>query len=379
MKKIIASLGLLLIAQVQANFTDENQIPDWASYPIKKLVERNIISGNSDGSFRPYDSINRAEFCKILVNTTNAKKYIPIEPNFTDVKSDDWFFNYVETAKHYGWLNGYDDGTFRPGNKINRAEVAKILTNAFNFEALNTDKDKNWYDRFVRVLRNEKLFPYNTNEETFEASIFPSRSEIIEQIFRFMKKTGKFSSYELEDETNSNSDTEETSSNNPPAYNYTESNNNSNTPVSTTAGTLNISKKAGGLKKIEVSSAQKEIKALELYFEAKNNPVEISSLQFRRIGNGTYSDFLNAWIEIDGSIVSSKIIIDNDLITIPFNSSFKLSANSKKLITLKINLSGSGKEGNSSRLVLYLPEWISANTNKKIGFFPFGGTDLEIR
>lgn len=378
MKKILASFALLLITTANASFSDEAQIPDWASYPIKKLVERNIISGNSDGSFRPYDSINRAEFCKILVNTTEVKKYIPIEPSFSDVEGDDWFFDYIETAKHYGWLNGYDDGTFRPGNKINRAEVAKILTNAFEFEALKTDKDQHWYDGFVRVLRNEKLFPYNTNEETFEATTFPNRSEIIEQIFRFMKKTGKFSSYELEDEVSTSSSTE-TSSNNPPTYNYTESSTTSNTQISATAGTLNVSKKSGGLKKIEVSSAQKNIKALELYFEAKNNPVEISSLQFRRIGNGASSDFLKAWIEIDGSVVSSNIIIDNDLIKIPFKSTFKLSANAKKLVTLNVNLSGSGKTGNSSRLVLYLPEWISANTDKKIGFFPFGGIDLDIK
>lgn len=378
MKKIIAFIGLFLICQTQAEFTDQNEIPEWAAYPIKKLVEKNIISGNTDGSFRPYDSINRAEFCKILVNTTGVKKYIPIEPSFSDVITDDWFFDYVETAKYHKWLEGYEDGTFRPGNKINRAEASKILVNAFGFEPLNTDKDENWYDKFVRVLRNEKLFPYNINDETFSPEIYPSRSEIVEQIFRFMKKTGKFSSYDLEDEETET--TEEETTENTSTYTYTDNDTPSTTiPVSQTAGTLNVSKKAGGLKKIEVSSAQKEVKGLELYFEATKNPVEIAALQFRRIGNGLYSDFLNAWIEIDGEVLSSEIIIDNDLINIPLKENYKISKNEKKLITLKINLSGSGKEGNSSRFVLYLPEWISADTDKKIGFFPFGGVDLEIK
>ncbi|MCK5460469.1 S-layer homology domain-containing protein [Candidatus Gracilibacteria bacterium] len=385
MKKISLFLCLLFIHPVSAYFSDEEQIPKWATFSIKKLVERNIISGNADGTFRPDNEINRAEFCKILVTATNAQKYIPLNSSFSDIETDDWFFSYTETAKYHGWLSGYPDGTFRPGSKINRAETAKILSNAFGFNSSEEDTDKNWYDKFTRVLKNKSLFPYNTDDDSFTPNHHPSRSEIVEQIFRFMKKTGKFSSYELKD-TLSSIDTDETNipeketTQTTETFIYTEENSDSPVPqMAQNPGTLNIAKISGGLKIIPVSSAQQEVSALKLSFKADKNPVKISELQIRRIGNGLYSDFLYAWVEIDGTMVSQKILIDNDIIKIPFDEIYTIKVGEKKEIHFKINLSGKGIKGNSSRFVLYLPEWISANTDKKVGFFPFGGVDLEIR
>lgn len=383
MKKLALLLCLLFINPVNASFSDEGAIPSWAAYPIKKLVERNIISGNADGTFRPDNEINRAEFCKILVTATNAQSYVPLNSSFSDIQTDDWFFRYVETAKYRGWLAGYPDGTFRPGSKINRAEVAKILSNAFGFESTDSDTDTHWYDKFAQTLKNKDLFPYDTDEASFEPDHRPSRAEIAEQIYRFMKKTGRFSSYDLADEPSAMSEkasqTEETTQT-PQTYVYREETPLSPAPeMAQNPGTLNIAKVSGGLKIIQVSSAQQEVNALKLTFQANNNPVEISELQIRRIGKGLYSDFLSAWIEIDGTIVSQKILIDNDLIKIPFDKTYTLGVGQKKEIRFKIDLSGKGEKGNSSRFVLYLPEWISADTDKKVGFFPFGGVDLEIR
>ena len=235
------------------------------------------------------------------------------------------------------------------------------------------------------MLKNKSLFPYNTDDDSFTPNHHPSRSEIVEQIFRFMKKTGKFSSYELKD-TLSSIDTDETNipeketTQTTETFIYTEENSDSPVPqMAQNPGTLNIAKISGGLKIIPVSSAQQEVSALKLSFKADKNPVKISELQIRRIGNGLYSDFLYAWVEIDGTMVSQKILIDNDIIKIPFDEIYTIKVGEKKEIHFKINLSGKGIKGNSSRFVLYLPEWISANTDKKVGFFPFGGVDLEIR
>ena len=46
---------------------------------------------------------------------------------FTDVKADDWFYDQVVGAIKYGWIGGYTDGSFRPNNTITRAEVTAIV------------------------------------------------------------------------------------------------------------------------------------------------------------------------------------------------------------------------------------------------------------
>jgi len=55
-----------------------------------------------------------------------------------------------------------------------------------------------------------------------------------------------------------------------------------------------------------------------------------------------------------------------------------MNSNDAKYFVLNVDLSGSGESGNDSRFVLYLPEWIESTT-EVVGFFPFGGADIEIK
>ena len=57
---------------------------------------------------------------------------------FTDVKADDWFYDQVVGAIKYGWIGGYADGTFRPNNTITRAEVTTIVNRMLG-RAADTD------------------------------------------------------------------------------------------------------------------------------------------------------------------------------------------------------------------------------------------------
>ncbi len=392
---ILSLYGITITFAVPFRFSDHDQLPEFAKFSIEKLREKGIISGNSDGSFAPERSVNRAEFCKMLVNATKVQKYLPLEPNFPDVETDDWFFEYVETAKYHGWIKGYPDGTFRPGGNINRAEISKILVRAFGFDAPENTGDKNWFDKYVRVLKLQKLNPFGVVSD-FTASKKPSRSEIAEQIFRFMKKTGRISPLDLVDEPKleepelttdePGEPMEETTPPETPTSQDTSPPIDTNLTTSpfiqeidTTSGNLYITKTAGTIKKSSVEGDQKNVTAMRLIFEAKEAPVEISALQFRRIGNGSYTDFSQAWIEADETRVSSEVTITDDIITIPLESNILIETNTNKEIILRISLSGTGESGNSSRYVLYLPEWIGANTETKVGFFPFGGIDLEIK
>jgi hypothetical protein len=54
----------------------------------------------------------------------------PPTPTFSDVPPGSTFYRYVETAVAHGIIEGYDDGTFRPGNSATRGQIAKIVYNA---------------------------------------------------------------------------------------------------------------------------------------------------------------------------------------------------------------------------------------------------------
>lgn len=107
-----------------ANFSDSNS--HWASKEIATLAKAGILNGYNDGSFRPDDFITRAEFAAIAAR---FDKLSAGTMHFSDVPSTHWAYSVISSAAEKGWVNGYSDGTFRPENSITRAEVVKI-TNA---------------------------------------------------------------------------------------------------------------------------------------------------------------------------------------------------------------------------------------------------------
>ncbi len=67
---------------------------------------------------------------------------------FTDVNAGDWFYDQVVGSIRYGWINGYEDGTFRPNNTITRAEVTAIVN-----RMLGRAADKDYVDSHKDQLR----------------------------------------------------------------------------------------------------------------------------------------------------------------------------------------------------------------------------------
>lgn len=94
------------------------------------LREHGVINGYEDGTFKPGNYVNRAELLKILVGGKGIQPDAAAYNNcFPDVK-DDWYARYVCYAKAEGWVGGYQDGTFKPEKTINKVEALKMLLNS---------------------------------------------------------------------------------------------------------------------------------------------------------------------------------------------------------------------------------------------------------
>ncbi|MFA7681442.1 MAG: S-layer homology domain-containing protein [Candidatus Peribacteraceae bacterium] len=96
---------------------------------IYTALRLNIIEGYEDNTFRPDEPVNRAEALKMLLG---ASKVTPpegynITMGFSDISQADWFFPFIKQAVELDIVEGYPDGTFRPGQSITRAEAAKLV------------------------------------------------------------------------------------------------------------------------------------------------------------------------------------------------------------------------------------------------------------
>ena len=118
----------LLTEKMAADQTYSNTFSDvakshWAANYIGYMQQFGIITGYADGSFRPDASVTRAEFAAIA---SRFEKLTEGTKSFSDVPSSHWAAKYINFAATRGWVNGYADGTFRPNNSITRAEVAAV-------------------------------------------------------------------------------------------------------------------------------------------------------------------------------------------------------------------------------------------------------------
>ncbi len=144
---------------------------DFKNYTaIIALYKKNIINGYDDGSFKPNNTINRAEILKIIVESRGVEPIVEKYNNcFEDVK-DEWFAPYVCYAKEQGWIEGYTDGTFKPAQVVNKVESLKMLLEIYNvsFDETNVNNtsflDINtsaWYWKYV-----SKAYSLGIIEET---------------------------------------------------------------------------------------------------------------------------------------------------------------------------------------------------------------------
>lgn len=106
----------------------------WASRFIEELATRRILNGYPNGTFRPDNSVTRAEFAAILgaVFTVYPKReYVP----FVDVPANHWAISAIKKTYEMGFLIGYPDGRFRPNERIFRCDVLVALVNGLEIAA----------------------------------------------------------------------------------------------------------------------------------------------------------------------------------------------------------------------------------------------------
>lgn len=112
----------------------------WSKAAVNDMGSRLIIEGLGGANFSPDQEVTRAEFAAILVRglgLVQAKEEGTVP--FTDVNGSDWHHSAINTAYVYQLIDGYQDGTFQPTDKITREQAMVILTKAMILTGLHTN------------------------------------------------------------------------------------------------------------------------------------------------------------------------------------------------------------------------------------------------
>ena len=122
-----------IIKSIKVTFSDIK--PNfWAASYIESMAAKGIISGRPTGIYDPQGNVTRAEFAKMVTVAMNLVDET-LKSNFSDVPADAWYAPYVASAEKAGIITGYTDGTFRPDGLITREEMAAIIFRALGEDA----------------------------------------------------------------------------------------------------------------------------------------------------------------------------------------------------------------------------------------------------
>jgi hypothetical protein len=128
-KIIVLAEGWPIYTPSTPTFTDVQPSDPFYTY-VETAFHHGIISGYADGTFRPGNDVTRAQLCKIIVLAEDWEFDCPQPAHFTDVPPNNPFYCFIETAYNQGIITGYSDGTFRPGNNATRGQICKIVYQA---------------------------------------------------------------------------------------------------------------------------------------------------------------------------------------------------------------------------------------------------------
>ncbi|MBL4693990.1 S-layer homology domain-containing protein [Candidatus Gracilibacteria bacterium] len=161
---------------------------------LEKLLYAGIINGYEDGTFKPDNNVNRAELLTILTSATDADLSGVYSDCFTDV-GDQWFSPFVCYAKAQGWVNGYDDGSYHPGQNVIKAEGLKIVMEAFDIDvpsSVSVDPFVDvpagaWYSPYAALAKDVGIV---SNKALFDPEHEVTRAEFVQMIYNTMVYLG---------------------------------------------------------------------------------------------------------------------------------------------------------------------------------------------
>ncbi len=211
LKPLILILAVALLMPVASAenqpFSDLTDDSDYLR-SIMWMHQNGVVDGYPDGTFKPDKCVNRAEFLKMMFEL-NKEVMLEQENPFNDVYETEWYYPYVSNAYNLGIINGYSDGSFKPGQCVNRVEAIKMAVEGMGIEIIQNDATHSgfedvsldvWYADYLytAAIRNIVGMLHTENRDIFGTAEGMSRKEVAEMLYRIntMQNNGEQGYYE---------------------------------------------------------------------------------------------------------------------------------------------------------------------------------------
>ncbi len=201
---ILVIVGLAISASALPGVASYMDVDEYSEHykSISNFSSLGILKGFDDGSFRPEQNVTRAEALKILslaLDIKLADKNEITEPDFTDVKPEDWFYNYVQIGVNQDLIKGFEDQSFRPNKPILVAEIVKIALRAKGIQIDNPSNslqidEQAWYKDYMNLAYNNNFLSVPQDDPSF--SVKPiSRALAAEFLYRLKNSEESYKYY----------------------------------------------------------------------------------------------------------------------------------------------------------------------------------------
>ena len=175
----------------------------WAFKQIQALANDNIVVGYPDSTFKADVPVTRAEFAVMVVKSLHQENAILNEVfYFSDIPTDFWAYRYIQRAQAFNLLKGFPDGTFKPYETVTKAEAITIISSAIDAGDVTQAQAKDImskYDDAVKIpswaliaaAKSEK-FKMTANSpvsgKSFEPDKKISRAEVVANIYNMKQE-----------------------------------------------------------------------------------------------------------------------------------------------------------------------------------------------
>ncbi|HCX03478.1 MAG TPA: hypothetical protein DHM42_03255 [Clostridiales bacterium] len=171
------------------SFSDINE--HWAIDYIEGIMEKDVINGYPDGTFRPNNNVTREEFASLLVRVLDLEKNSDM--TFEDALNR-WSTEDVSTAAYHDIVKGYNETSFGPADLITREQMAVMIARALGLEAAEIEvefKDiediSQWAKPSVLSVLNKGLIE-GYPDGSFRPKDYLTRAEAVKVLYFVMEE-----------------------------------------------------------------------------------------------------------------------------------------------------------------------------------------------
>ena len=193
---ITSVLALTTLFAVSANAQDkvfsDVDFSTTQGQAIEKMYNAGYLAGYNDGTFKPNATITRAELTRVFNQVFGYTLNNQVETKeFTDVEKGVWYYNDVKIAQSNGYINGFNDGTFKPQDNFTRQQTCVVLSLAAGLK--NTDNNITisdevapWAENYVKAAISDGAFSLE-NGNKFRGTVNITRGEVCQALAKYVK------------------------------------------------------------------------------------------------------------------------------------------------------------------------------------------------